>query len=176
MRIEFVERNYDIGTKLKSLIEKKMEKLDRYLDDDAKARVICSLQKNIYKMEITVTYKNKFFRAEVVGENMYDDIDVALPKIERQILKFSKKSKELFKKSAFDSANYEFLTNLPEDEEKKIYKTKEFELSPMSIEEAIENMQNLEHSFYVFLNEKSKKVNVLYNRRDGELGVIECNY
>ena len=176
MKIEFVEKNYDIGTKLSALIQKKLDRLDRYLDDDARARVICSLQKNIYKMEVTVTYKNKFFRAEVVGENMYDDIDVVLPKIERQIIKFSKKSKELFKKSAFDSANFEFLKEMPEDEEKKIYKVKEFELSPMSIEEAIENMIELEHSFYVFLNANSKKINVLYNRRDGQLGVIECNY
>ncbi|MBO7526951.1 MAG: ribosome-associated translation inhibitor RaiA [Clostridia bacterium] len=176
MRIEFVERNYDIGNKLKTLIQKKIDKLDRYLDDEAKARVICSLQKNIYKMEITVSYKTRFFRAEVVGENMYDDIDVVLPKIERQIIKYSKKYKEIFKKSAFDSVKFEFLDELPEDKEKQIYKIKEFELSPMSIEEAIENMQMLEHSFYIFLNEKSNKVNVLYNRRDGELGVIECNY
>lgn len=176
MKIEFVERNYDIGNKLRTLIQKKVDKLDRYLDGDAKARVICSLQKNIYKMEMTITYKNKFFRAEVIGENMYDDIDVVLPKIEKQIIKFSKKSKEMFKKSAFDNSKFEFLTQEPEDEEKKIYKTKEFDLYPMTIEEAIENMQMLEHSFYVFLNAKSNKVNVLYNRRDGELGVIECNY
>ena len=63
MKIEFVERNYDIGNKLKTLIQKKIDKLDRYLDDEAKARVICSLQKNIYKMEITVSYKTRFFRA-----------------------------------------------------------------------------------------------------------------
>ena len=176
MKIEFVEKNYDIGSKLKNLIQKKVDKLDRYLDDTAKARVVCSLSKDVYKMELTVTYKNKFFRSEVVGENMYDDIDVVLPKIERQIIKFSKKSKDMFKKSAFDSSNFEFLTELPEDEEKKIYRTKEFDLYPMAIEEAIENMQMLEHQFYVFLNAKSKKVNVLYTRRDGELGVIECNY
>ncbi len=176
MKIEFVERNYDIGQSLKKLITKKVDKLDRYFDDNAKARVVCSLQNKTYKLELTITSKNKLFRAEVVGENMYDNIDTALPKIERQIVKCSKRTKDLFKKSAFDLGKLEFLPELPEDEEKKIYKTKEFDLSPMSIEEAIENMELSDHSFYIFLNEKSNKINVLYNRFDGSLGVIECNY
>lgn len=176
MRIEFVEKNYDIGTKLKKLIEKKLSKLDRYFEDDAKARVVCSFQNKTYKLELTITNKNKLFRAEVTGENMYENIDFALPKIERQIIKCSKRSKDLFKKSAFDLSGFEFLEELPEDVEKKIYRTKELELSPMSIEEAILNMELVGHSFYIFLNEKSNKINVLYTRIDGELGVIECNY
>lgn len=176
MKIEFVERNYDIGTKLKNLIQKKVDKLDRYFDENAKARVVCSLQNKTYKLELTIINKKKVFRAEVIGENMYENIDFALPKIERQVIKCSKREKDLFKKSAFEVENYEFLEELPEDVEKKIYKTKEFELTPMCIEDAIENMAMLEHQFYVFLNEKSKKINILYNRRDGELGVIECNY
>lgn len=176
MKIEFVEKNYDIGQSLKKIITKKIDKLDRYFDDDAKARVVCSLQNKTYKLELTITSKSKLFRAEVVGENMYDNIDTALPKIERQIVKCAKRTKDLFRKTAFDLANLEFLPELPEDEEKKIYKTKEFDLAPMSIEEAIENMELSDHSFYVFLNEKSNKINVLYSRFDGSLGVIECNY
>lgn len=175
MRIEFVEKNYDIGQSLKKIIQKKVDKLDRYFDDDAKARVVCSLQNKTYKLELTITSKSKIFRAEVVGENMYDNIDTALPKIERQIIKCAKRAKDLFRKTAFGMPEFEFLPELPEDEEKKIYKTKEFDLYPMSIEDAIENMEFVGHEFYVFLNEKSNKVNVLYTRRDGELGVIECN-
>jgi len=176
MRIEFVEKNYDIGTKLKNLIQKKVDKLDRYFEDDAKARVVCSLQNKIFKLELTIVNKKKIFRAEVVGENMYENIDTALPKIERQIVKTAKRARDLFRQQAFEMPTLEFLPELPEDEEKKIYKTKEFDLSPMPIEEAVENMELLGHEFYVFLNAKSNKVNVLYTRRDGDLGVIECNY
>jgi len=176
MRIEFVEKNYDIGTKLKELISKKIGKLDRYFEDDSKARVVCSLQNKTYKLELTITSKKKLFRAEVVGENMYENIDTALPKIERQIIKCSKRAKDMFKKNAFDASAFEFLPELPEDKEKKIYKTKEFELAPMSIEEAIENMELVEHDFYIFLNQLSNKVNVLYKRHGGDLGVIEVNY
>ena len=62
------------------------------------------------------------------------------------------------------------------DKEISQYKTKEFDLVPMAIEDAIENMEMLGHEFYVFLNAKSKKFNILYTRRDCDLGVIECNY
>ena len=175
MRIEFVEKNYDIGQSLKKSIQKIVDKLDRYFDDDAKARVVCSLQNKTYKLELTINSKSKIFRAEVVGENMYDNIDLALPKIERQIVKCASRARDMFKKTAFNLPAFEFLPEQPEDIEKKIYKTKEFDLYPMSIEEAIENMELVGHEFYVFLNEKSNKVNVLYTRMDGELGVIECN-
>ena len=175
MRIEFVEKNYDIGTKLKNLMQKKVDKLDRYFEDDAKARIVCSLQNKTFKLELTITFKKKLFRAEVVGENMYENIDFALPKIERQIIKFSKREKDLFKKSAFDASALEFLTEQPEDKEKEIYKTKEFDLVPMSVEDAKLNMEMVGHQFYVFLNEKTNKVNILYTRFDGELGIIVCN-
>lgn len=175
MKIEFVERNYDIGTKLKNLYQKKLDKLDRYFEDDAKARIVCSLQNKTYKLEVTITSKKRLFRAEVVGENMYENIDSALPKIERQIIKCSKRERDLFKKSAFELANLEFLTEVPEEKEKSIYKTKQFDLVPMTIEEAILNMEMVGHQFYVFLNAQNNRVCVLYTRADGDLGVIQCN-
>lgn len=175
MKIEFVEKNYDIGTKLKNLYEKKIEKLDRYFDDDAKARVVCSLQNKTFKLELTITSKKRLFRAEVVGENMYENIDTALPKIERQIIKFSKREKDLFRKTAFDVSGLEFLEEEPEEKEKSIFKTKVFDLVPQTEEEAKLNMEMVGHEFYVFLNAKNNRVCVLYTRRDGDLGMIECN-
>ncbi len=175
MKIEFVERNYDIGTKLKGIIQKKVDKLDRYFEDDAKARVVCSLQNKTYKLELTITSKKQLFRAEVVGENMYENIDTALPKIERQVVKFSKRSKDLFRKTAFEVASLEFVEDVIEDVEKSIFKTKTFDLVPMTEEEAVLNMEMVGHDFYVFLNAKNNRVCVLYTRHDGELGMIECN-
>lgn len=175
MKIEFVEKNYDIGTKLKNLYEKKIEKLDRYFDDDAKARVVCSLQNKTFKLELTITSKKRLFRAEVIGENMYENIDTALPKIERQIIKFSKREKDMFRKTAFDIGALEFLEEEPEVKEKSIFKTKVFDLIPQTEEEAKLNMEMVGHEFYVFLNAKNNRVCVLYTRRDGDLGMIECN-
>lgn len=176
MKIELIERNYDIGNRLGDLIEKKVSKLDRYFNDDVTCRIVCSLQNKIYKMEVTMLNKGSIFRAEVVGENMYENIDKALPKIERQIIKQSGKRKDYFKKAAFDIPTYEFLDEKPEEDDKTIYKKKAFDLNPMMLEDAEMELDNLDHDFYVFLNAETGKVNVLYRRKDKKLGLIECNY
>ena len=176
MKIEFIEKNYDIGNRLKDLITKKIEKLDRYFGDNAVARVVCSLQNKTYKLELTVTNKGLLYRAEVTGENMYENIDFALPKIERQIIKQSQKRKDSFKSNAFDVSSFLFLEEEPKEEKKEIYKTKKFELDPITVEDAEMNLEAVDHDFYVFLNAETGKVNVLYRRKDGKLGLIECNY
>ena len=175
MRIEFVEKNYDIGTKLKNLFEKKLGKLDRYFDDDAKARVVCSFQNKIYKLELTITNKNKLFRAEVIGENMYENIDFALPKIERQIVKASSKSKSKVFKNV-STTELEFIDEIPAEKPLKVVRSKRFELEPLTLDDAENNLEALGHSFYVFLNAKSGCVNVLYKRNDGDLGLIEVDF
>lgn len=176
MKIEFIEKNYDIGNRLKDLITKKIEKLDRYFGDNAVARVVCSLQNKTYKLELTVTNKGLLYRAEVTGENMYENIDFALPKIERQIIKQSQKRKDSFKSNAFEVPSFLFLEEEPKEEKKEIYKTKKFELDPITVEDAEMNLEAVDHDFYVFLNAETGKVNVLYRRKDGKLGLIECNY
>lgn len=176
MKLEFIEKNYDIGARLATIISKKVGKLERYFDDDAKARIVCKLENKTYKMELTITNKGKIYRAEVEGENMYENIDTILPKIEKQIIKQSEKKKDLFKKSAFDQSSYLFLTEKPKDAPLDIYKRKTFTLEPELIEDAEMQLENLEHDFYVFLNAETGKVNVLYKRHDNKLGLIECEY
>lgn len=176
MKIEFIERNYDIGNRLKEIITKKINKLDRYFGDDATARVVCKLENKTYKLELTITNKGLLYRSEVTGENMYDNIDLALPKIERQIIKQADKRKDKFKVGAFDMPEFLFLNEKPEEKKKEIYKKKSFDLVPITVEDAKEFMEALDHKFYVFLNAETGLVNILYTRGDGELGLIECNY
>lgn len=176
MKIEFIERNYDIGNRLKEIITKKINKLDRYFGDDAQARVVCKLENKTYKLELTITNKGLLYRSEVTGENMYDNIDLALPKIERQIIKQADKRKDKFRAGAFDVQSFEFLEEKPEEKKKDIYKRKTFDLVPITVDDAKEFMEALDHKFYIFLNAETGLVNVLYIRGDGELGLIECNY
>lgn len=176
MKLEFIERNYDIGARLATIITKKVNKLDRYFDNEAKARVVCKLENKTYKMELTISNKGQLFRAETMGENMYENIDLILPKIEKQIIKQSSKKRDMFKKSAFDEAGYLFLEEKPEVKEKDVFKRKSFELVPETVEDAKYQLDNLEHDFYVFLNAETGKVNVIYKRRDDKLGLIECKY
>ena len=103
MRIEIIAKNYKLGEKLKDIIEKKLEKFARYFEDDATAKVILrEINQDKDAMEITVNFGGgKIMRAEVVSDNMYDNIDLVLPKLERQVRKYrtklGKKVKESFR-------------------------------------------------------------------------------
>ena len=107
--------------------------------------------------------------AEVYGKNMYELIDLALPKLEKQIIKHHAKIKDK-KFKLKDIATDEVKTAEPE---KKVVRSKAFELTPMTVEDAIEEMELVGHDFYVFLNRASGNVSVLYTRHDGDYGLIE---
>ena len=176
MKIEFIEKNYDIGVKLKEIIEKKLSKLDRYFGNDAIAKVACKLENKTYKLEVTITNKGMLYRAEVVGENMYENIDFALPKIERQVIKQYEKRRDKFRNFVIDYNDLAFLDKKPEEINKEIIRKKTFELDPITVEDAKDFMEAVDHDFYVFLNAETGKINILYNRGDKKLGLIECNY
>ena len=113
------------------------------------------------------------YRSEVEGDNMYSNIDLALPKIERQIVRRSEKSNP--KKLKAPAVAFEFIEEKPAPLA-DIFKKKSFELDPMTTEDAKEALERLDHDFYIFLNAETGKVNVLYARKDGKLGLIEVNF
>jgi putative sigma-54 modulation protein len=176
MRIEFTEKSYKISDKLKEIITKKISKLEKYFGDDALARVVCKVDNKSHKLEVTITNKGLMYRAEVVGENMYENIDFALPKIERQIIKQYEKKRDKFRDFVIDYSDLAFLDEKPEIVDKGIIKKKSFDLDPITVEEARDYMSAIDHDFYVFLNAETGKVNILYSRKDDRLGLIECNF
>ena len=176
MKLELVERNYDIGARLATIIAKKIGKLDKYFPNEARARVVCKQENKTFKLELTITSKGLLYRAEVVGENMYENIDLVLPKIERQILKSSTKKRESFKENAFENEELMFVEQMPVYEEKDIIKRKTFHLDPITVDDAKVMLEDVDHNFYVFLNAQTGKVNVLYKRLDDKLGLIELEY
>ena len=91
MKIEINSNNYTVSEKLKDLIERKVSKLDKYFNDDAVAKVNCKMEGNTAKLELSVRSRGLFYRAEVSSDNMYDNVDLALPKVERQIVKYGDK-------------------------------------------------------------------------------------
>ncbi len=173
MKVKYVSKNYKITSKFKDIIEKKLEKLDKYFAGNYDVKIACSEQNNNNKLEITINAEGLFLRSEVVSDNMYNNIDTALPKIEKQIVKNASKYKSKFKK---DSTGLEFLTEMPEIVAPKIIKRKKFELDPMTERDAEAQMEALGHTFYVFLNAKTGLVSILYKRNDNNLGMIEIHY
>lgn len=172
MKIKFVERNYKIADRFKEVMKAKLEKLKRYFGDDATVTVACVKQNKQEKLEITVSNKGILFRSEVMSDNMYDNIDLALPKLEKQIVRNREKKIDAKKKKN----DFEFIYEMPEVKLPEVFKKKSFNLDPMSEDEAKDAIERLGHTFYIFLNAESGKVNVLYRRNDGKFGLIEVNY
>ena len=174
MKIEFLERNYKISNKLKDIITDKVERLSKYFGDDAKVKVLCSEQNKTQELELTIVNKGMLYRSEVSGDEMYNNIDLALPKIERQIVRH--KDKKIAKSRVKEVNAYEFIKEEPEEELADVYKKKSFNLDPITVDEAKDYIERLGHTFFVFLNAETGKVNVLYKRKDEKYGLIEVNY
>jgi putative sigma-54 modulation protein len=173
MNIDIVSKNYVPSDKLKEVIMKKAGKLSKYFDENVSAKVLMKKEKDIYKMEITLNGGRSFIRSEVNGENMYDNIDILLPKIEKQIIKNKEKLQKKLKENAFKDKEYLYLQQIPEDIPVKITKFKTFEIYPLSVEDAVDQMNMLDHDFFVFINEKTNKLQIVYRRSDNDIGVLE---
>lgn len=172
MRIEIIGRDYSVAERLREVVTRKLEKLDKYFDDDAQAKVVCRKEKgDRMTMEITVSFGGRLVRSEYVSDNMYDNVDVILPKIERQIQKHRTKLSRKLRPDAFADSEIE-----KEVVQKSPVREKSFELIPMTIDEAMMQLDLLDHDFFVFLNVDNGKVNVVYKRRDTEVGLINPIY
>lgn len=175
MKITFVENKFKIAKRFKDVMTEKLGKLDKYFGETASARVVCSKQGKNEKLEVTITNKGLLYRSEVSGLNNYENIDFVLPKLERQIVRTREKVKQK-KRGTGKNYGFEFIEELPELKLPDIYKKKVFDLEPVMLEEAKDAIERLGHSFYIFLNAESGRVNVLYRRNDGKFGLIEVNY
>lgn len=177
MQIQIMSKNYKVSEKLENIIREKVTKLDRYFEDSASAKVVCSKTKDTYKLELTIVDKGLLFRSEVSSDNMYQNIDLALPKLERQVVKYSTKAKDKLRKASsikgllFNDDEFDF-----KPEECKVSRSKNFTINPLTETEAIMELENSDHDFYVFLNPRTGKVNVIYKRYEGDYGIIDPDY
>ena len=174
MKIEILERNYKAKDKLRDLIEKKLDKMNKYLGKDANAKVVMSKTRDREKMEITITAKGLFVRSEVESDNMYANLDMCLSKLERQVVKHSDKLIDK-KRGGLDLNDLLFFDELPVFKAPKITKRKDFELIPMTDSEAIEAMDLLGNTFYVYADKKDGNVKIAYVRNDGDYGIISTH-
>ena len=177
MIIELVSKNYNEGNRLVNVIEKKLSRLDKYFSGDAEALVkLSTVGTEKYTMEITVRFGGYIARAEVTSQNMYDNIDLVLPKLEKQIVKFRDRMNSKVPKKALPLKT-ESAEAVPAAEKMgNVVKEKNFNISIVTVEEAIAEMELLDHDFYVFVNAENNKVSVVYTRHDGDYGLITPEY
>lgn len=174
MRIELVERNYDVAEHLKRIISEKLAKLDKYFsDEETLAKVCLKKEGNTCVLEVMLDYAGKLVRAEVSSNNFYENIDKVLPKLEGQIRKYRTKFDKHNKNNAFKEQAIYAVNDQPNDKQSRVVKQKKFKMSPMTAEEAAAEMELLGHNFYLYKDVKTDKLTVVYLRKDGEYGVIQ---
>ena len=174
MKIIVTGKNINVSDKIQTAVEKKFEKLGKYFADDIKANVVIHPEKAKVKMEATIATKGAIFRAEDVSQDIFDCIDIVADKLSSQMSKY--KGKMLRKNKSNESVRFEMIPETAEPEEGKVVKTKRFELTPMTVDEAILQMELLQHNFFVFLNVETDSVSVVYKRQDKDYGVLNTVY
>ena len=172
MKVTVTGRKTEVPRGFRETVERKLTKYDKFFKDDAEATVVISQKGNHDNLELTITSVGIFFRSEQSDETYQNALDKALSAIERQIRKNKTRLARRLREGAF-SKNTEWETEEPFEEESEFsVRTKAFKFKPMSCEEAILQMNLLEHSFYVFVNDESGEVNVVYCNKDGTYGCI----
>lgn len=185
MQIILKGKNIEITDWLREYVEKKVNKLDRYLPEIQEARVELSVQKTRSSQDrqvaqLTVRSNGLILRAEERTDDMFAAIDAVMDKMHRQIARYKGKRIDRWQGQRLNRDEHgmppieeEILEELVEEQERRIVRVKRFAVTPMDEEEAIEQMELLGHDFFLFFNPNSGKLSLLYRRKDGNYGLLE---
>lgn len=178
MKINITGKNIELTDGLKTAVNDKLSKLDKYFTDDTTVNVTLSVEKDRQKIEVTIPIKGQIIRSEQVSNDMYVSIDLVEEVIERQLRKYRTKlvSKQNEPKEFFQEDFIEDDDDDEEDSQIKIKRTKHFGIKPMYPEDACVQMELLGHDFFVFRNAETDEVNVVYKRRGNTYGLIEPEF
>jgi putative sigma-54 modulation protein len=172
MRIVVKGKNVEVTDAMRSYVLKKVQRVDRYFNNIQDGLVSLSMERGRFKAEITMQISGAILRAEEQRSDMYAAIDQMAEKLERQVKRHKEKVTDKGKPAREEVFEAE-LEHGSSEEPPTIVKTKRFDWKPMEPEEAVEQMELLGHSFFVFRNASSEQVNVVYKREDGNYGLIE---
>ena len=172
--------NIEVTEALRDYVESKLSKVEKYFNEDQELNARVNLKvyrEKTAKVEVTIPTGSVTLRAEDVSQDMYGSIDLVVDKIERQIrknnTKIARKHREKVPTGEVFSADFnnEQVEEAPAVE---VVRTKNIELKPMDVEEAILQMELLGHDFFIYTDSEDNTTNVLYKREDGNYGLIEA--
>ncbi len=177
MKFTFTEKKVQVSDELREYAEKKIGKLDRFFKLESEAFVTFAMERGRHKAEITLSNNGMFYRVTETTSDMYASIDSAIAKIESQIRKNKTRLSKRLRDGAFERDVRPSAAAAPEEEAEsdfKIVRTKRFPIKPMTPEEAVLQMELLEHEFFVFRNQDDNDAfSVVYKRNNGGYGLIE---
>lgn len=174
MNVNVKGRNIDVTPALKEYVEKKITKVTKQFKTVGDISAVLKVEKGNHIVEITVPASGILLRAQETTKDMYSSIDLVVEKIERQIHKYKTR---LMKRKYSNFADVPVAPAPVEDDgEFEIIKSKKFVLHPMSVEEAILQMNLLNHDFFVFYDPDLGSTSVVYRRKDGKYGLISPEF
>lgn len=185
------DRHLDVTPALKEYAEKKLRKLDRYLEhaEAVEATVTMRVTRDVHSVEVTMPVSHMLLRAEERSSDMYASVDMVADKLEKQLDKYRHKlGQKIGHRQKLEGCKAKESAKLKtgdervklDDEEAMVLegnalvRVKDFEMKPMDVQEAILQMDMLGHDFFVFANAQTERTNVVYRRRDGQYGVIQA--
>jgi len=175
MKITVTGKNIEVTDALRDYAEKKVSKIAKFFEKSPLAsQVSLRTERGLHIVEITVQVDGLILRGEEKTSDMYASIDGAIDKIERQVHKFKTRINRKLREE--NRVVLEEIPNQKEQLEPQIVRTKRFAVKPMSVEEAVMQMDLLGHDFFVFSNSETEEVNVVYRRKDGNYGLIEPEF
>lgn len=180
MQVTTTFRHMEPSDSLKTYAEEKLERVKKYIDEPIVAQVFLTVEKIRHSAEVTITAKGITMKAAEETNDMYAAVDAVVDKIERQLRRYKERIKahkpaagdareRLVKKSVVEAESIE------QQKEPVIIRTKTFSLKPMSVEEAVMQMDLLHKDFLVYTEAATENINVIYRRKDGNYGLIEPN-
>lgn len=172
MKFVIIGKNIEVTPGLRSAVEDKIGKLEKYFTPETEVHVTLGVEKDRQKIEVTIPVKGSIIRSEQVSNDMYVSIDLVEEIIERQLKKY--KTKLIAREQAGGYFKKEFLEkDFMDEEEVQIIRTKKFDIKPMYPEDACVQMELLGHNFFVFCNAETDQVNVVYKRKGNTYGLLE---
>jgi len=177
MKLQITGKNIDLQPTAQSYVERKIGKLSRHLPNITEAKVEISEEKtrspeHHFVVQVTLNSSGTLLRGEERGKDLFNAIDKVTAVLDRQIERYKGKLYDKGKGSSFTRAEFsqEIETAPPAE---RVTKVKRFVVKPMSVAEAIDQMELLGHDFYLFRNSDTEELNLLYRRKDGNYGLIE---
>lgn len=176
MRINVTFRHMETSEPVRNYVEDKLPKVKKYIDEPVEAQVVLSVEKIRHKAEVTLTAKGITIKATDETADMYAAIDGVLDKLERQLKRYKDKIKQHKplggRERQVQKTVYAAQSIDEGHAEPSIIKTDSFHVKPMSVDEAVMQMDLLEKEFLVFTDSSSEEINVVYRRKDGNYGLI----
>ena len=168
MKVTIAAKKLNISQSFTDYAEQKLSaKLDRFFPEDAEAKITLAERRDLIILELTVKYNGIIYRAEQTARDKNDALDVTIDRIIRQIRKHKTKIEKNLRENAFSG-----LAPEPEETDYEVIRYKNFRMKPMTVEEAILQMNLLDHTFFMFKNAQTGVVNVVYKRDEGNYAVL----